>query len=218
MLRWPIRGYGMTSRYLTEEEGAFLLRLARQTLRQALEPRTAEPEPQTAEPRTAGADVEAAGDTSSGRLFSPGAAFVTLHTRGGELRGCIGSLIASRPLVEDVRANTLAAAFEDPRFAAVTASELPNLVIDVSVLTEPESLEYDDGDQLLEKLRPGIDGVVIESDWRRATFLPQVWEQLPHPEDFLAHLCYKAGLSGRAWREGELKVSTYQAQKFQERV
>jgi AmmeMemoRadiSam system protein A len=185
--------------YLTEEEGAFLLRLARQTITEALDPAATAPGPVPTE-----------------RLLAPGAAFVTLHTRGGELRGCIGSLIGYRPLVEDVRTNALAAAFEDPRFPALQISELPEIVIEVSVLTEPEPLEYDSAEELVRKLRPGIDGVIIERGWHRATFLPQVWDQLPLTEDFLAHLCYKAGLSGMAWRDGDLQISTYQAQEFEE--
>jgi AmmeMemoRadiSam system protein A len=191
----------MTDKYLTEEEGAFLLRLARYTISEALEPGTHTPVPPPTE-----------------RLLAPGATFVTLHTRSGALRGCIGSLIGSRPLVEDVQANALAAAFEDPRFPSLMPSELSDLVIEVSVLTEPEPLGYEDGHDLVQKLRPGKDGVIIERGWHRATFLPQVWKQLPKAEEFLAHLCNKAGLSGKAWREGSLEVSTYQVQEFEEKA
>ena len=149
-------------------------------------------------------------------LQSPGAAFVTLHTRSGALRGCIGSLQARRSLVEDVCNNALAAAFEDPRFPSLTARELPDIVIEISVLSAPQPLAYVGSDDLLQKLRPRIDGVVLESGWHRATFLPQVWDQLPTPVEFLRNLCYKAGLPGDAWRSGELKISTYQVEEFSE--
>ena len=186
---------------LSPQERQFLLAFARQTIESALSSRDM-PEP-------AESDL-------TPRLLAPGAAFVTLHTRGHELRGCIGSLVAHRTLIEDVRANALAAAFEDPRFSPVTARELPDLVIEVSVLTAPEPLAYDGPEDLILKLRPNVDGVLIERGWNRATFLPQVWEQLPEPEEFLAHLCYKAGLPANAWRRPDLKVSTYQVEEFHE--
>lgn len=184
---------------LTREEGHYLLDLARYTIVQALRD---EPAPRPEPP--------------ADRMEAPGAAFVTLNTRAGALRGCIGSLVARRPLDEDVQANALAAAFEDPRFPALTPSELPNIVVEVSVLTTPEPLPYDGVQDLLNQLRPNVDGVTIEQGWHRATFLPQVWEQLSSKEEFLTHLCYKAGLSPDAWQKGNLKVSTYQVQKFEE--
>ncbi|MGC9469519.1 MAG: AmmeMemoRadiSam system protein A [Anaerolineae bacterium] len=192
----------MTETYLTDEEGTFLLRLARRTIEEALAEESTETLP----------------SSPTQRLEEPGATFVTLHTRSGALRGCIGSLAARRPLVEDVRSNALAAAFEDPRFPPLKRSELSDVVVEISVLTPAKPLEYQDPQELLEKLRPGVDGVVIERGWHRATFLPQVWEQLPRPEKFLAHLCYKAGLSARAWQEGDLSVSIYEVQKFEEDV
>lgn len=190
----------MTEGYLTEEEGTYLVHLARHTISQALGRPSAEP--QAVPP--------------SERLQEPGAAFVTLHTRDDALRGCIGSLMARRPLVEDVKGNALSAAFEDPRFPPLTEAEFPNIVVEVSVLTTPVPLEYADAGDLISRLRPGVDGVIIEQGWHRATFLPQVWDQLPYPEEFLANLCYKAGLSVHAWREGILQVATYQVQKFEE--
>ena len=153
--------------------------------------------------------------TLPANLLEPGATFVTL-TLAGDLRGCIGSLEAHRPLAVDVQENALAAAFHDPRFAPVSAPELAQLHIEISVLTPRAPLEYRDADELLQRLRPNIDGVVIERGWNRATFLPQVWAQLPEPEDFLGHLCYKAGLSATAWRRGDLQVFTYQVEKFTE--
>ncbi|RME33798.1 MAG: AmmeMemoRadiSam system protein A [Gammaproteobacteria bacterium] len=139
-------------------------------------------------------------------LSEPGASFVTLKI-GGMLRGCIGSLEAYRPLVEDVARNAFAAAFEDPRFPPLSPAEYPSLRISVSVLTPREPLPFTDEADLLSRLRPGEDGLVIEQDGRRATFLPAVWEELPEPEQFLAHLKMKAGIygpldgsRGRAWR------------------
>lgn len=142
--------------------------------------------------------------------------FVTLHLYG-ELRGCIGSLIAEEPLVEGVRRNAINAAFQDTRFSPLTATELDEVDIEVSVLTAPAPLEYSDGGDLVAKLRPNIDGVIISQGYARATFLPQVWEQLPEPAEFLAHLCRKAGLAMDAWRNGNLQVSTYQVQYFSEK-
>ncbi len=190
----------MTESYLAEDEGRYLLRLARHTLEQALNVSTGPMEP----------------PPPSELMEQFGAAFVTLNKRGGELRGCIGSLVACRTLIQDVCANAYAAAFEDPRFPPLTKEELPDIVIEVSVLTRPEPLQYTGPKDLVAKLRPDIDGVVIERGWHRATFLPQVWDQLPLPEEFLAHLCYKAGLPGLAWKQGDLEVSTYQVQEFVE--
>ncbi len=192
----------MTTEPLNAEERAYLLTLARETIAEA-----------TGRKATAASHPPA-----PPRLNAPGATFVTLHTRDGELRGCIGSLMAHRPLVEDVRENALAAAFRDPRFPQMKAAELPNIVIEVSVLTAPQPLDYDGADDLIRKLRPHIDGVIIERGWNRATFLPQVWEQLPAPEEFLTHLCYKAGLPGNAWRWPDLEVSIYQVEEFAEKV
>lgn len=190
----------MTTQSLTPEEQRALLKLARETIGRALQ---GNPEPPPApEPLTP-------------RLQEPGASFVTL-TLGGTLRGCIGSLVARRPLVIDVRENALAAAFEDPRFPPLTLPEFSRLHIEVSVLTAPQPLPYDGPDDLLRKLRPEVDGVIIERGWQRATFLPQVWEQLPNPVEFLEHLCYKAGLPVNAWRWPDLKVSIYQVEKFEE--
>lgn len=192
----------MARYHLSDQEGQYLLNVARTTIESALEPESPNPGPAVVPPTE--------------RLEAPGASFVTLHTRTGALRGCIGSLAARRPLVDDVRANALAAAFEDPRFPPLTKEELTDLVIEVSVLTPPEQLYTETPQELVERLRPNVDGVIVERGWHRATFLPQVWEQLPRPEDFLTHLCYKAGMSGRAWTEGDLDVSIYGVQKFEE--
>lgn len=144
-----------------------------------------------------------------------GASFVTL-TKHGELRGCIGSLEARRPLVEDVRENAISAAFHDPRFSPVRPGELDDLRVEISVLSAPQPLSYDGPDDLIAKLRPGVDGVVIESGWNRATFLPQVWEKIPDPHQFMEHLCRKAYLPADAYQRPGLDVYTYQVEKFQE--
>jgi len=141
--------------------------------------------------------------------------FVTLKTKG-QLRGCMGCLTPSETILEGIQRNAINAAFNDPRFPALTLIELDQAAIDISILSNPRELEYSEGSDLLEKLRPTIDGVVINKGLARATFLPQVWEQLPRPQDFLAHLCRKAGLSPDEWKRGELGVSIYQVQYFHE--
>ncbi len=148
-------------------------------------------------------------------LQQHGASFVTL-TKHGELRGCIGSLEAVRPLALDVRENALAAAFRDPRFSPLGPDELNDVRVEISVLSPPVRLEYKGAEDLIAKLRPGMDGVVIERGWNRATFLPQVWEKLPDPHQFLEHLCMKAYLPINAYRQPGLDVYTYQVEKFME--
>ena len=148
-------------------------------------------------------------------LRAPHATFVTL-TSSGELRGCIGALQASIPLAEDVVVHARAAATEDFRFYPVRPEEARGIEIEISILSDPVPLEYGDADDLMAKLRPGIDGVILSSGLHRATFLPQVWEKVPQSHQFLDLLCEKAGLPRRAWRTGHLDVSTYQVESFQE--
>jgi AmmeMemoRadiSam system protein A len=141
--------------------------------------------------------------------------FVTLH-RAGRLRGCIGSLAGASSIVDGVRDNAINTAFNDCRFSPVTEEEFAEIDVEVSILSEPEPLPYAGADDLLARLRPGIDGVIIKKGGASATFLPQVWKQLPEAEGFLGHLCQKAGLPADAWRRGELEVITYQVQYFAE--
>ncbi|UCF94590.1 MAG: AmmeMemoRadiSam system protein B [Desulfobacterales bacterium] len=141
--------------------------------------------------------------------------FVTLKLHG-QLRGCIGNLTATESVVKGVRQNAINAAFHDPRFAPLTLSELEQVAIEVSILTEPQLLEYRDGTDLLGKLQPHVDGVILRKGYTSATFLPQVWEQLPQAEEFLRHLCQKAGMSPDAWCDPEIEVATYQVQYFEE--
>jgi uncharacterized protein len=124
--------------------------------------------------------------------------FVTLH-RNEELRGCCGTLDAPRPLAEDVWRNAWAAAFSDYRFPPLTAAEWPQVSLHLSPLTVPEPLDVASEDQLLALLRPSIDGLILESDTGRATFLPAVWEQLPDPVQFVRHLKRKAGWPATYW-------------------
>ncbi len=141
--------------------------------------------------------------------------FVTLKIQG-QLRGCIGNLTSNESLLSGVRRNAINAAFHDPRFVPLSAAELDQVEIEISILTEPKPLNYRDAADLLKKLRPKVDGVTICLGHASATFLPQVWEQLPDPQDFLAHLCMKAGLAADAWKNKRLEVSTYQVQYFEE--
>lgn len=127
-------------------------------------------------------------------LKKDGAAFVTLKYNN-DLRGCIGSIIAHRTLLDDVIGNAISAAFNDPRFQPLTANELPYLTLEVSVLSEPEVLEYKDFEDLCKKITPHVDGLILKHEIYQGTFLPQVWEQLPTPKLFLEHLSMKAGSS-----------------------
>jgi len=145
-----------------------------------------------------------------------GASFVTLH-KSGALRGCIGSLTAHRPLGEDVMANALAAAFQDPRFDPLTRDECEDVRIEVSVLSKPERMFPADEAGLVAELRPGVDGLILEYGPHRSTFLPQVWEQLPDPGQFLAHLKQKGGLPADFWHK-DVRVSRYTVQAFAEKL
>lgn len=126
-------------------------------------------------------------------LLNPKATFVTL-TLQGRLRGCIGSLIAHRPLLDDLIANAKAAAFDDPRFYPLSLEEFLHVKIEISLLREPEAVVYRDVEDLKRQIVTGVDGIILQKGSRKATFLPQVWEQLPSFELFFSHLCQKAGL------------------------
>jgi len=147
-------------------------------------------------------------------LAQIGATFVTL-LRAGDLRGCIGTVDAWRPLADDVRANAVAAAFRDPRFPPLRHEEFAYVSIEVSVLNASEPLPPGREESVAATLRPGIDGVVLEHARRRATFLPQVWEQLREPGEFLRALKRKAGLVEDFWSD-DVRVSRYTVEKFVE--
>ena len=213
------------------DAGLVLLPLARGAIAARLDPAgpTGPSTPDAARPDPAGPAAQRTGPEAAAHspaetaahaawLDAPGASFVTLtsgRAPGGALRGCIGSLEARRPLREDVEANAVAAALHDPRFAPLTARELDDTVVEVSVLSVPAALPAADEAELLARLRPGVDGVVLSACGRRATFLPQVWEQLPDPADFLARLRRKAGLPADYWGR-DVVVETYTVTAWQE--
>lgn len=147
-------------------------------------------------------------------LHQPGASFITL-TQNGQLRGCIGSLEAWRPLAEDVKSNAKSAAFHDPRFAPLSASELAHIRVEASLLTPAVPMEFVDETDAIRQMRPGIDGMIFECHGRRGTFLPQVWENLPDPRQFFAHLKQKAGFSSDFWSP-DVKLYRYEVQKWKE--
>lgn len=136
------------------------------------------------------------------------ACFVTL-TINGDLRGCIGSLEARQELWKDVIGNARSAAFRDPRFYELTEKELEKVKIEISVLSKPEKIVYNNVEDLLFKIKPKKDGLIIKLGFYSATYLPQVWEQISIKEEFLESLCRKAGLSGDFWKSGKLEVWKY---------
>ena len=147
-------------------------------------------------------------------LKQQGACFITV-TRDQKLRGCIGTLRAHRALDEDVKANAVAAAFRDPRFAPVDANELAAIALEISVLSALEAIRFADEPDALKQLRAGVDGVVFEYGHHTGTFLPQVWEDIREPADFLAHLKYKAGLPPDFW-DPTVRLSRYTVSKWRE--
>ena len=185
---------------LTLEEQQTLLHMAREAMEQAVRGK----KPPPLDPAML-----------SSNLREQGASFVTLTIRG-QLRGCIGALEAYQPLVDDVREHAVAAALEDPRFPQVREDELSRIQLEVSRLTRPVPLGYKDADDLTSKLRPQVDGVILRDGFRRATFLPQVWEKIPDPAEFLNQLCYKMGASANLWRQKHLDVLVYQVEEFHE--
>lgn len=154
-------------------------------------------------------------DENSPWLHEKGASFVTL-TMSQHLRGCIGSLETHRPLLLDVKANAYAAAFRDPRFSPLTVAELEATEIEISLLSAKQPLQFSGERDALSQLQPGIDGIVFECGRYRSTFLPQVWEQLPDANTFMAHLKHKAGLYPDFWNE-EIKLYRYTVTKFKEK-
>ncbi len=187
---------------LTKEQGYVLVRLVRQTIAEHLQLAVNDPVRQE--------------ELADPDLQVQRGVFVTLNKRGA-LRGCIGSLTGMESIVDGVRRHAVNSAFNDSRFTPLKAQEVPEVRIDISVLSKPEPLSYSDGDDLISKLRPNIDGVIIKTaGGSGATFLPQVWQQLPDPRLFLSHLCRKAGLADTYWQSDQLEVDTYQVQHFEE--
>ncbi|SPD74840.1 conserved exported hypothetical protein [uncultured Desulfobacterium sp.] len=185
---------------LTEDEGRYLLSVARNTIEEKIFNRKDKGQPDA---------------KKSDKFVERRGTFVTL-TKGKNLRGCIGHIIPQESLIDGIRENAINAAFRDPRFPPLTKEEWDRVKIEISILTDPKPLSYSGADDLLSKLRPNIDGVIIKKGFYQSTFLPQVWEQLPKKEEFLAHLCLKAGLAADEWKKGGLDVLTYQVQAFEE--
>jgi AmmeMemoRadiSam system protein A len=154
-------------------------------------------------------------DIPAGLLAEKRGVFVTLQKKG-RLRGCIGNIEPGKPVLEGIRENALHAAFDDTRFSPVTPEELGDLEIEVSLLTVPEKLDHSDSSDLLDQIIPFRHGVIVEKGFHRATFLPQVWEQLPDPTSFLTQLCLKARLDPDAWHTRDLTVFIYEVQSFTE--
>jgi AmmeMemoRadiSam system protein A len=182
---------------LSPAQRRFLLTLARRSIEHGLiHGRAISVEQETLEPE----------------LAAKRATFVTLEMLG-KLRGCIGTLECVRSLTEDVAHNAYAAAFRDPRFPPVSHSDIERLAISLSLLTPAEPLSFTSEDDLLGQLMPDEDGLILEEGFRRGTFLPTVWESLPHPRAFLQHLKLKAGLSRDYWSDS-IKVYRYRTQKI----
>jgi len=189
-----------TAEKLSEDEGNYLLSLARTTIKTSLS--------NADQPQIDWKDLPEKFQQQMGT-------FVTI-TIDENLRGCIGHIIPRETVVEGIRENAINAAFRDPRFPPLTEKEFDEVKIEISILTPPRELSYTDAEDLLNKLRPGVDGVIIKKGYQEATFLPQVWDQLPDKQEFLSHLCMKAGLSYDSWRKEKLQISTYQVQAFEE--
>ncbi|MCI5212709.1 MAG: AmmeMemoRadiSam system protein A [Candidatus Electrothrix sp. ATG2] len=181
----------------TDQQKKILLRWARQTIEEELGQQATAPVTKK--------------ELDDPELRQHRGVFVTLNL-AGMLRGCIGSLLGLEPLIAGVRRHAVNAALRDNRFPLLTVDELTEVVIEISVLTPPQNLEYGDSQDLVSLLQPRIDGVILKvPEGPGATFLPQVWEQLPEPETFLRQLCLKAGLPADSWQQGNLTVQTYQA-------
>ena len=185
---------------LAEADKAFLLQLARSTIAAELKKGKAALRPDPMPPV----------------LGQERGCFVTLHKKG-MLRGCIGTIEPVKPLVDGIAENAINAAFRDPRFPPLSPEEFDEVDVEVSLLTPPEILDFQDSNDLLEKLKPGVHGVILSKGWHRATFLPQVWDQLPEKVTFLQHLCQKAGMGKNCWQDPDLEVQVYTAEHFGEK-
>ncbi len=184
----------------TKEEKKFLLELARKSIEYFLEKREL---------------MQLDASKLKEKFKQKKAVFVTLK-KHGTLRGCIGSLQAYEPLYLNVIKNAVAAAFYDNRFLPLSNEEVKDVEIEISILTDPVRIYYNNVEELIKKMKPKKDGVIIRLGGRSATFLPQVWEQLPSKEEFLNHLCLKAGLSKDEWKKGRLEVYKYNVISFKD--
>ncbi len=186
---------------LSMSQGQSLVRLARHSIRTHFS--------------KASMNEELAEELADPALQARQGTFVTL-TKNGQLRGCIGNLNGNTPILTSIQRNAHLAAFSDHRFAPLSIEELPEITIEISILSHPHTLPYTDSNDLLHKLRPHIDGVILRHGKVSATFLPQVWQQLPRPTDFLSYLCHKAGLASDIWLHEKIDIETYQVQYFHE--
>lgn len=185
---------------ITSKEKEFLLKLARQTLEEYF---------------VAGNKLKADEKKVAKNLREKRATFVTL-SKNGELRGCIGQILPKFPLYRDVVNNTLSAAFADTRFPQLKYEELKNLKIEISVLTVPKRIIYDDTEDLLKKIKAGEYGIIMQSVFSQATFLPDVWKDLPKIADFLSNLSLKAGLGPDAWKNPDCEFFYYRTESISE--
>ncbi len=189
---------------LSPAQARTLIRLARVSIMKKLDQKVSQ------------ADLSALSDALKDDIFKTRCGvFVTL-TIDKRLRGCIGNLAPTESMVDGVRRNALNAAFRDPRFPPLAGDELDRTDIEISILTVPQSLAYNDPNDLVRKLRADIDGVIIQKGSARATYLPLVWKQIPQKEAFLSHLCRKAGLPADAWKKEKLNIQTYQVHYYDE--
>jgi len=189
-----------SSHSLSEQQGQTLVKLARQAIAERLGKKSIEADPAS----------------MKDSIFQDHrGTFVTL-TINKQLRGCIGNLDSNESILSGIKRNAINSAFHDPRFSPLKAHELDRVDIEISILTKPHPLEYRDSKDLLAKLRVNVDGVILRKGPASATFLPQVWKQLPKPEQFLSHLCMKAGLPADDWERSRLEILTYQVQYFEE--
>jgi len=187
----------------SDEDKEFLIRLARNTLTQYLKD---------------GSILKIEDKQVSKSLREKGACFVTLTKKGTGLRGCIGIFERNLPLYRNVIDRAISAAVHDSRFPKVGYEELKDIKIEISVLTAPEKIGFHSPEDLLAKLRPGIDGVILKTRYGSSTFLPQVWEQIPDKEQFMSYLSRKHGAPGMIWKSNyqDIEVQTYQAIVFGE--
>lgn len=188
----------MPSIELSNEEQQVCLHVARESIRHGLEKGNA---------------LHINTSDYSAKLQQHAASFVTLH-KHGELRGCIGALEAYQPLINDISEHAFAAAFQDPRFPRLEENEYNDIEVDISVIGLPETIIFESEEDLLKKIRPDIDGLILEFGYNRGTFLPSVWEQLPDKKEFLEHLKMKAGLPMHWW-DNKVKISRYETFSFE---
>ncbi|GAB6887407.1 TIGR00296 family protein [Desulfothermus okinawensis JCM 13304] len=186
---------------LTDQEGMILIKVARKAIEEKLFGKSSQ------------AILEE--DLNKEIFQEKRGVFVTLNKRGN-LRGCIGHIQPILPLIQGVKENAINAAFNDPRFPPLSQREYPDIRIEVSVLTNPTPLNFNDPKDLLDKLVPNKHGVILKKGFYQSTFLPQVWKQLPDKKEFLTHLSMKAGLSPTEWMDPNIEVYTYEVQAFEE--